>query len=158
MAYALLRNHPRLITTTSLVRRCMGKRSLAVSTDNVARAAPFRSGGGIKLGLMHLLLHLESGTQGFSNETIRYGLCKGKPTNPLLGHLTRFFCPVDVESGVSGTAFRIATTVLAVDLKFITTYILAFFAYRPAHSALGLALVACAATYTTLCTHGRCAI
>ena len=45
---------PPLIITASLAHRCMGKRSLAVSTENVARAALFRSGGGVHLELLHL--------------------------------------------------------------------------------------------------------
>ena len=136
----------------------MGRRSLAVSTDNVARAAFFRSGGGVHLGLLHLLLQLESGTPGVSNETVRYGLYKGKPTKPLPRHLTRSFRPVDVESGVSGAASGIATTRLAADLELTSTYTPASFTYRPSHSALGLALVARAAAYTALSTHGTCAI
>ena len=149
-AYALTRQSPPLITTASLAHRRMGKRSLAVSTDNVARAALFRSGGGVHLGLLHLLLQLESGTPGVSNETVRYGLYKGKPAKPLPRHLTRSFRPVDVESGVSGAAFGIATTRVAADLELTSTYTPASFAYRPGHSALGLALVARAAAYTAL--------
>ena len=156
--YALARKSPPLITTASLAHRRMGKRSLAVSTDNVARAALFRSGGGVHLGLLHLLLQLESGTLGVSNETVRYGLYKGKPTKPLTRHLTLSFRPVDVESGVSGAASGIATTRLAADLELTSTYTPASFAYRPGHSALGLALVARATTYTALSTHGTCAI
>ena len=109
------------------------------------------------LGLLHLLLQLESGTRGVSNETVRYGPYKGKPTKPLPRHLTRSF-PVDVESSVSGAASGIATTRLAADLELTSTYTPASFAYRPGHSALGLALVARAATYTALSTHGTCAI
>ena len=157
-AYALTRQSPPLITTASLAHRRMGKRSLAVSPDNVARAALFRSGGGVHLGLLHLLLQLESGTPGVSNETVRYGLYKGKPAKPLPRHLTRSFRPVDVESGVSGAASGIATTRLAADLELTSTYTPASFAYRPGHSALGLPLVARAATYTALSTHGTCAI
>ena len=126
--------------------------------DNVARAALFRSGGGVHLGLLHLLLQLESGTPGVSNETVRYGLYKGKPTKPLPRHLTRSFRPVDVESGVSGAVSGIAPTRLAADLELTSTYTPASFAYRPSHSALGLALVARAAAYTALSTHGTCAI
>ena len=158
MAYALARKCPPLITTTSLAHRRMGKRSLAVSTDNVARAALFCSGGSVHLGLLHLLLQLKSGTPGVSNETVRYGLYKGKPTKPLPRHLTRSFRPVDVESGVSGAASGIATTRLAADLELTSTYTPASFAYRPGHCALGLALAARAATYTALSTHGTYAI
>ena len=157
-AYALARSSPPLFTTTSLAHRRMGKRSLAVSTDNVARAALFCSGGGVHLGLLHLLHELESGTPGVSNETVRYGLYKGKPTKPLHRHLTRSFRPVDVESGVSGAASGIATTRLATDLELTPAYTPASFAYRPGHSALGLALVARDATYTALSTHDTCAI
>ena len=63
-----------------------------------------------------------------------------------------------MESGVSGPASGIATTRLAADLELTSTYTPASFAYRPGHSALGLALVARAATYTALSTHGSCAI
>ena len=76
-AYALTRKSPPLITTTSLAHCRMGKRSLAVSTDHVARAALFRGGCGVHLGLLHLLLQPESGTPGIFNETVRYGLYKG---------------------------------------------------------------------------------
>ena len=63
-----------------------------------------------------------------------------------------------MESGFSGAASGIATTRLAVDLELTSTYTPASFAYRPGHSALALALVARAAAYTALSTHGTCAI
>ena len=157
-AYALNHQSPPLITTASLAHRRMGKRSLAVSTDNVARAALFRSGGGVHLGVLHLLLQLESGTPGVSNQRVRYGLYKGKPTKPPPRHLTRSFRPVNVESRVSGAASGIATTRLAADLELTSVYTPASFTYRPGHSAPGLALVARAAAYTALSTHGTCAI
>ena len=158
MAYAPARKSPPPITLSSFAHRRMGKRSLAVSADNVARAALLCSGGGVDLGLLHLLLQLESGTPGVSNETVRYGLYKGKSTKPLPRHLTRSFCPIDVESGICGTASGIATIRLAADVDLTSTYTSASLAYRPCHSALGLGLVARAATYTALSTHGTCAI
>ena len=90
------------------------------------------------LGLLHLLLQLEAGTPGISNETVRYGLYKGKPSKPLPRHLTRSFRPVDVESGVSGTASGIATARLAADLELTSTYTPTSF--RPRGAACGEAV------------------
>ena len=69
---------------------------------------------------------------------------KGKPSKPLPTHLARSCRPVNVRSNVSGTISGMATDCPSADPKLTSTYTPATLAYHPSHSALSLALAACA--------------
>ena len=99
-AYLQALNSPPLLTPESLAHRRLGKRTLAVSSDNVTRSLLFRAGGGVQQGLRHSLLQAEAGTPTVLNETVRYGIYKGRPSKPLPRHLAGSFRPVDVESAL----------------------------------------------------------
>ena len=111
-----------LLTTESLAERRLGKRSLAVSADNITRSLLFRAGRDVHVGLLHSLLQAEAGTTTVLNETVRYGIYEGKPTKPLPRHLARSFRPIDVESAASGTLSGIAAECLAANLEISGAY------------------------------------
>ena len=46
-------NSPPLLPTLSLAERRLGKRTLAVSTDNIPRAVLFNAGSGVHVGQLH---------------------------------------------------------------------------------------------------------
>ena len=147
-----------LLTPESLAHRRLGKRTLAVSWDNVTRSLLFRAGGGVQQGLHHSLLQAEAGTPTVLNETVRYGIYKGKPSKPLPRHLARSFRPVDVESAASGTLIGIASDRLAANLEVSGAYTPVVFSYRTGQSSAFMVLVGRAAVYTSLLEHGSCAI
>ena len=147
-----------LLTTESLAERRLGKRSLAVSADNVTRSLLFRAGGGVHVGLLHSLLQAEAGTATVLNETVRYGIYKGKPSKPLPRHLARSFRPVDVESATSGTLSGIAADRLAANLEISGAYTPVVFSYRTGHSATFMVPAGRAAVYSNLQEHGSCAL
>ena len=152
------RNALPLLTTASLAECRTGRPSLAVSADNIPRTLLFRSGGGVHVGLLHALIQAESGTPTVLNETVRYGIYKGRPGKPLSRHLARSFRPLDVESSSSGTLSGIAADRLATKLEISGSYTPVVFSYRTAHSTSSMALVGRAAAYSSLATHGSCAI
>ena len=147
-----------LLTTASVAERRMGRPSLAVSSDNIPRSLLFRSGGGVHTGLLHSLLQAEAGTPTVLNETVRYGIYKGRPGKALPRHLARSFRPVDVESSASGTLSGIAADRLAVNLEVSGSYTPVVFSYRTAHSTSSMAIVGRAAVYCSLVTRGSCAV
>ena len=151
-------NSPPLLTQESLAHRRLGKRTLAVSSDNVTRSLLFRAGGGVQQGLHHSLLQAEAGTPTVLNETVRYGIYKGKPSEPLPRHLARSFRPVDVESAASGTPSGIASDRLAANLEVSGPYTPVVFSYRTGLSSAFMVLVGRAAVYVSLLEHGSCAI
>ena len=147
-----------LLTTESLAERRLGKRSLAVSADNVTRSLLFRAGGGVHVGVLHSLLQAEAGTTTVLNETGRYGIYKGKPAKPLPPHLARSFRPVDVESATSGTLSGIAADRLAANLEISGAYTPVVFSYRTGHSATFMVLAGRAAVWRSLQEHLSCAL
>ena len=68
-----LNTHP-LMTRDSLTQHCLGKRTLAVSSDNSTQSLLFRAGGGVQVGVHHTLLKTEAGTPTVVRETVRYGI------------------------------------------------------------------------------------
>ena len=151
-------NSTPLLTPESLAHGRLGKRTLAVSSDNITRSLLFRAGGGVQLGLHHSLLQAESGTPTVLNETVRYGIYKGCPSKPLPRHLARSFRPVDVESAASGTLSGIAADRLAANMEVSGSYTPVLFSYRTGLSSAFMVLVGRAATYSSLLEHGSCAI
>ena len=151
-------NSQPLLTPASLAHRRLGKRTLAVSSDNVTRSVLFRAGGGVQLGLHHSLLQAEAGTPTVLNETVRYGIYKGKASKPLPRHMARSFRPVDVESAASGTLSGIASDRLAANLERAGAYTPVVFSYRTGLSSSFMVLVGRAAAYSSLLEHGSCAI
>ena len=151
-------NSTPLLTPESLAHRRLGKRTLAVSSDNITRSLLFRAGGGVQLGLHHSLLQAEAGTPTVLNETVRYGIYKGRPSKPLPRHLARSFRPVDVESAASGTLSGIAADRLAANMEVSGSYTPVVFSYRTGLSSAFMVLVGRAATYSSPLEHGSCAI
>ena len=147
-----------LLTPESLARRRLGKRTLAVSSDNVTRSLLFQAAGGVQQGLHHSLLQAEAGTPTVLNETVRYGIYKGKPSKPLPRHLARPFRPVDVESAAFGTLSGIASDQLAANLEVSGAYTPVVFLNCTGQSSAFMVLVGRAAVYTSLLEQSSCAI
>ena len=89
-------NSPPLLTLESLAHYRLGNRTLGVSWDNVMHSPLFRAGGGVHLGPHHSLLQAQARTPTVLNETVRYGIFKGKPSKPVSRYLGPSFRSVNV--------------------------------------------------------------
>ena len=157
-AYLQSLNSLPLLTPESLAHRRLGRRTLAVSSDNIMRSLLFRAEGGVQQGLHHSVLQAEAGTPTILNEIVRYGLYKGKPSKPLPRHLARSFRPVDVESAASRTLSGIASNRLAANLEVSGSYTPVVFLYRTGLSSAFIVLVGRTAIYTGVLVRGSCAV